>query len=369
MPQDELNRRIPNLSNILVLLTLASIGCGGSVSSMRVSHELGKDNVLMEDQELDIGPVLESQKTVECSFTIVNQTNRHVKINQVIPHCTCTHARLDKYEIAPGEKTQLRFEADPRGRAGKLRFTCRVDLERGPSFFCSALATIYRGVEFEEPHVSLGTLERSKTCSFTKKLYITAPTAEKERYQIANLSPTQGIMDASLTFREERVLDNQILQKVYEVKVDLLPNATTLPGKQTGSLILTYTDKKGPGGAVVMEVSWMTPEHLRITPPRIAFGSITDASSDVVREAILTCSSESEPSFRITGTRCSHPAISVPSMKEVPGSDGRRYSIRIALAPSKTDLFFSESITISTNHPLAPSIQLPVIAYKARTRK
>lgn len=368
MMHHERRRPVFQQLTLLVLLPLASLGCGGSSSSRGVYHQTGKV-VALGDQELEIGPVLESQNTIKCNFKILNTTKSHITFKKLATSCVCTDAHLDKDELAPGEATKLRFQANIKGRPGKRRFTCRVDQEGGPSFLCSAVAIVCPPVEFEEPHVSLGSLEHSTTMSFSKKLYVNTTQAEKERYKILRLEPPQGMIDASLIFREERAIGNQILQKIYDVKVNILPSATSQPGKRTSSLILTYADQEGPGGTIIMEVSWTTPEHLQTNPHRVVFGSITDTNKKRQRDVILECSSQSEPRFRILRTDSSHPGLSVLSTTEIPGTDGRQYKIRIALDPSKIDDFFSESITILTDHPLTPSIRLPVIARKARTQK
>lgn len=71
----------------------------------------------LSESEVDLREIPSSRK-VERAVTLINMGQEPIEIRKVVSNCECMQIELDERKIDPGQRIQLKFEFDPKGRRG-----------------------------------------------------------------------------------------------------------------------------------------------------------------------------------------------------------------------------------------------------------
>jgi len=225
-------RIVPTIA-ALAIVTLA--GCRGAT---------------LPGEEFNAGPLFtETTSELHHVFRVVNTTRKPVKIKDVRASCACTTSRLKKYDLAPGEETELALSATlPKAyQRGELFCTLVTD---HPTFPEWEYVVRYEGVPriiIRPSHVDLGTFKRT---DFSKAGKVLSPV-DSPQFVIDRFDPRRRINDA-----EELVIDapkdstfqilpdgdsRQVGNGIWHRRYTLVGNVENQIGMGSGSRAKTIT--------------------------------------------------------------------------------------------------------------------------------
>ncbi|HQL87690.1 MAG TPA: DUF1573 domain-containing protein [Lentisphaeria bacterium] len=126
-----------------------------------VAPALSEPRLLVEPEVLSLGELDTStgQRIFPARFTLKNDGDASLHLNTPRAGCGCTKVQLKKYELAPGESTELSATVDVTGRYGSQRFSIFVpsNASATPSHLVieATVPDTRTGWELISPHLSL----------------------------------------------------------------------------------------------------------------------------------------------------------------------------------------------------------------------
>ncbi len=294
----------------------------------------------------DVGNVAKGEKIVH-DFAIKNDGNADLTITNVQPACGCTVAEFDKV-IKPGQTGKVHAVVDTSTFSGAIA--------KGISVFTNDPAAPQIELTLRakiEPYISVKP-------GYAR--YITVQGEQQEGRIMQSLwAPDGSAWDVTsvdspypylkVTFREakpeERVPDAK--GKQWQVEMNLANDAKVGPLSDYVTVHTSHPKQK----LVQIPVSGFVRPVIAVTPPTADFGTIE--LKEPLRKALNIRNFATEP-IKVTSVDPNLPKGIEAKLE--PLQEGREYQVRVILNPELGKGPFHGKVTIHTDSPKVPTIEV-----------
>jgi hypothetical protein len=294
----------------------------------------------------DVGNVAKGEKIVH-DFAIKNDGNADLTITNVQPACGCTVAEFDKV-IKPGQTGKVHAVVDTSTFSGAIA--------KGISVFTNDPAAPQIELTLRakiEPYISVKP-------GYAR--YITVQGEAQEGHIAQSLwAPDGSAWDVTsvdspypflkVTFREakpeERVPDAK--GKQWQIEMNLANDAKVGPLSDYVTVHTSHPKQK----LVQIPVSGFVRPVIAVTPPTADFGTIE--LKEPLRKALNIRNFATEP-IKVTGVDPNLPKGIEAKLE--PLQEGREYQVRVILNPEIGKGPFHGKVTIHTDSPKVPTIEV-----------
>lgn len=305
----------------------------------------GKPKIVAAEPIKDVGTVAKGEKIVN-DFVIRNEGDAVLEITNVQPACGCTVAEFDK-TIAPGQTGKIHAVVDTT--------TFNGPIAKGVSVFSN---------DPDTPQLELTIRAKVEPYVSVKPGYARYITVQGEPLE-GNIAQTIWVPDGTpmditgvdspwpflkVTYREakpdERVADAK--GKVWRVEMALQNDAKVGPLSDYVTIHTNHPKQK----IVQIPVSGFVRPVIAVTPPVADFGKIE--LKEPLRKALNIRNFATEP-IKVTGIEQNLKGVDA---KLEPLEEGREYQVRLVLNPSLAKGPFNGKITIHTDSPKVPLLEV-----------
>lgn len=307
----------------------------------------GKPKAVAVEPIKDMGTVAKGEKIIH-DFQIRNDGDAPLEITNVRPACGCTVAEYDKV-IAPGKVGKVHAEIDT--------VTFNGAIAKGVSVFTNDPAT---------PEMELTVRAKVEPYIAVKPGYARYITVQGEP-QEGTIAQTVWVPDGTameitkvespwpfldVKYREakpeERVTDPTAKGKQWRVEMTLSNNA------KVGALsdYITVHTNHPKQKVVQIPVSGFVRPVVAATPQSMDFGQVD--LKEPKKRSLNVRNFATEP-IKITGVEQTVKGVEA---QVEPLEDGREYQVRVTLTPGMPKGPFNGKLTIKTDSPKAPMIEV-----------
>lgn len=307
----------------------------------------GKPKAVAVEPIKDVGTVAKGEKIVH-DFMIRNDGDAPLQITQVQPACGCTVAEFDK-TIAPGQTGKIHAVLDTTTFNGPISkgVTAFTNDPDTPTIELTVRAKV-------EPYVSAKP-------GYARYLFVkgepvkaligqTIWSPDGTAFNVVKVESPKPFLKTS--FREAKGEERQadVEGKQWRVDIELAEDS---PVGALAETVVIHTDH--PKQKMIhIPVSGFVRPTVAVTPPVADFGSIE--LKEAMSKALNIRNFATEP-IKVTSVE---EQINGIDAKLEPLSDGREYQVRLTLKPELGKGPFNGTLTIHTDSPKTPVIQVPV---------
>jgi hypothetical protein len=324
----------------------------GLMSVSAIAQEAaGGPKLAVPGKIVDLGNVSKGDM-VEAVFKLVNEGNEPLLVKSVRPTCGCTVADYDP-EILPGAEGQVTAKLDTTDFSGPVSKS--ILIMTNDSVNPTVTVVIKANVQ---PHIDVLPRPLIRFNAVTKEdmeetVIIVASDPERE-FKITEVESSVSYLLASYRSLDEgeRLAGHSASQ--YEISLKLADDVQV--GPVSGRLIIHTDHPDAP--SVPIKVYGVVRALLHVTPPQIQFGSV-EAKDRPGRNVIVVSNRTGGVKTQVTGVSVDDPAFSaeVRSIKE-----GSRYQVTVTIDPEAEPGVYSAQLTVKTNDPEYPELEVPVRA-------
>lgn len=305
----------------------------------------GKPKIVAVEPIKDVGTVAKGEKIVN-DFVIRNEGDAVLEITNVQPACGCTVAEFDK-TVAPGQTGKIHAVVDTT--------TFNGPISKGVSVFSN---------DPDTPQLELTVRAKVEPYVSVKPGYARYITVQGEPLE-GSIAQTIWVPDGTpmditgvdspwpflkVSYREakpdERVTDAK--GKVWRVEMNLSNDAKVGPLSDYVTIHTNHPKQK----IVQIPVSGFVRPVIAVTPPVADFGKVE--LKQPLRKALNIRNFATEP-IKITSIEQNLKGIDA---KLEPLEEGREYQVRLVLDPSLAKGPFNGKITIHTDSPKVPLLEV-----------
>ena len=307
----------------------------------------GKPKAVAVEPIKDVGTVPKGEKIVQ-DFLIRNDGDAALEITNVQPACGCTVAEFDK-TIAPGQTGKVHTVVDTA--------TFNGPIAKGVSVFTN---------DPDAPQIELTVRAKVEPFITVKPgyaRYITVQGEKTEGLIVQNLWASDGApMDVTgvdspwpyltVSFREAKTEERlpDVKGKQWRVEMKLSNDAKVGPLADYVTVHTTHPKQK----VVQIPISGFVRPMIAVTPPVADLGSFQ--LKEPLRKVINIRNFATEP-VKVTSVEQTLAGIET---KIEPLQEGREYQVRIIMSPGFAKGAFDGKLTIHTDSPKMPLIEVPL---------
>ncbi|CAN5901197.1 hypothetical protein BH23PLA1_BH23PLA1_27500 [soil metagenome] len=299
------------------------------------------------DRHFDFGTTLSRGQELRHEFTLINPTDRSIRLlkaESLMPCCSAVGPFPET--IRPDDSVELPVLFRPGSLSGRkgVRFVVWTDDPDHPVWELSVSADLVPEVRIEVVEGDDGPLALG--ISGSRTLRITCLRIGQE-----GRGPPEAVSASSpLSARFsgppiERSLPGNRVESSLEILLDL--PAAAEPGHQTGLLLFRWAD----GQTWEHQVSWQVTAPIQASPA----GLILSSPDPTRREVHL---SSSDRPFRVLGVEG---LLLARPPDPVPDEARRSHAIRLSFDPSASTADAAFDVIIRTDHPHQPTVTLSVL--------
>jgi len=314
------------------------------VSKRKISlpdTETKKPDIRFEGYTHDFGKVDPGRK-IEHIFTFKNAGEKTLTISRVRTTCGCTAALVSEKSIPPNGRGEIRVNFDTSGRSGFQiqKIYVQTNDPVTPLVQLQIQGLLKADLAVSPGNISFG--EVKKGTAADREIYVVDRTGEN--IQITRVESSSPLLSATAA---------PITNKPYQgtkILVSLSPAAPL--GSLEGKVTIYTTDKKHP--RVEIPVAAKVVGEIEVYPSMFFFGLVKQGETPT---AGITISTTGTASLKIKSIE---PPRSFISTELIPVSEGREYRLTAGLGKDAPKGTLKEKITIYTDNPDQPKIEVPV---------
>ena len=320
------------------------------VSPERKEDLANQPNIWADQLVYDFG-VVDSDQVVEKGFTIENTGSADLIILDLIPGCNCAKFEISRKIIPPGEQAQLTMAYDITGRWGETATSAKL---LSNDFDQPILTFVMRGIAKTTLGISPKGIELGRIPDSDKM----NPIAQK----IGIRDPGTGDLKIKKIKTSSNAVRVQLIQEKMgadvEIHLMIIPGQCVQisPEKQFEEQITIYTNYEESPQFVVPIRGQIGPV-IELSLERFFFGFVnrgqSPAKSVVVR-------GDERTKWHITRVETDSSAISIDIIPITPGQE-YRVEARFLSDLASSDVV-KGTVTLHTDHPQQPFIQIPIYA-------
>lgn len=289
----------------------------------------------------NLGIVKEGNIKLDHIFKFTNIGNKELVISRVKSSCGCTATILSEKNIAPGGKGEIEVSFNIEGRIGSQNTSVYVfSTDPITPIVKLQMKVIIMESKLKVTPASINFGDVKKKSTATAKIYIIPPANEK--LSIVKIDSSSEYLSAK--FLESKEKDSG----GWEVELNLSPDSPL--GKLNEKITIYTNNTEQP--EIDIPVKGNVKGDIGVQPPKFFFGLAGEIS-----EAKVTLLTTSEEPFNIE--RIDNP-LDFISIKIVPKVEGKEYELIASLKENTPLSSIKGNITIYTNNPEQPTIEIPV---------
>jgi hypothetical protein len=307
----------------------------------------GKPKAAAVEAIKDVGTIAKGEKIVH-DFLIRNDGDAVLEILSIQPACGCTVAEFDK-SIAPGKTGKVHAVVDTSTFGGPI--------SKGLTVFTNDPAT---------PQLELTVRAKVEPYIAVKPGYARYVTVQGENVE-GDITQTLWATDGSsmevvgvdspwpylkVSFHEAKAEERlpDIQGKQWRVEMKLANDAKVGPLAEYVTVRTNHPKQK----VVQIPITGFVRPVVAVTPQVADFGTIE--LKDATQKVLNVRNFATEP-IKVTGVEENIQGIEV---KLEPLNDGREYQVQLTLSPSLPKGNFDGKITIRTDSPKVPFLEVPL---------
>ena len=278
-------------------------------------------------------------------FKFRNAGNEELMISRVSSSCSCTAILLSEKNIAPGGEGEIKATVDISGRKGEQDNGVYVYSNDSvtPTVILQVKGIIQRGLQVSPPNIHLGDVKKGTIV--TRKVNIIKPEDEK-----LDILKTES-SSKSISTKVSPIKENDY--EGFEIEVALSPDIPF--GKFEEKLTVSTTSEKSP--IIEIPITANIKSDIELRPAIFFLGSVKQAETPTAKVTIFTTSNKPLKIERIE-----NPLEKFVSVTVTPKTEGKEYEITATLKDNAPTGTIKGNITIYTNNPDQPKIEIPVYA-------
>lgn len=330
----------------------------------------------------EAGPIfVESSDKVRHTFSVVNTTGSTVKITGVTTTCGCTSARLGKYDLAPGEATELELTTNTfKGSYGKASLSCTLNTDhvRFGQWTYTVRYDNIPHLAVNPTHHDLGILPKSTSSAgrtsrtpYTPVSFTVDVFARDRDVDVADIQPplAEGFIVDLEPASPSRDIGKGIRHRRFEMRVALKEPIDGATGTFSRSIPIVTAD----GAKRFASVSWTSEAPVTAAPSAIHFGAVSPGGRVTTSPKRLMLRSTDGVAFRILAVDSSPETHGTVRLAEGTASDVERTSHDIGLVYSlpegRSDQTYTGTIRVRTNRTDHPVVSVPWSAFVGRSTR
>jgi len=347
-----------------MLAVCLMLGCNSDSSDISAAHRMhdeysGRDVVptrgMGEDHFIyDLPPALATENNVLLyRIPVVNDSERRVNFKEVKSSCGCAEATLEKTQLEPGEKTELRVGL--RGLRGGTRssVSCMLVPEAGSPWKYGVRYSVFNGLDTDpSTTIAFGAVDANVAVERTGEVILNHRAGEAPpTVRVESTEPSLVQVELSPTSPAEGKVTDGLVRSVAEFKVTLAAQKRSGPGRCRLTIASGEDDSRV---SKELQVNWYVRRMYQLKPERLFFRSVNQ-DSNVVR--LIAVERHDQKPFSITEIQVPHPAL---TCKATTSGKAPRHEVEISLNMDAVQGTFARELTIHTDWDEQPEILVPV---------
>jgi hypothetical protein len=319
--------------------------------------EADRGSLRVDEPTFDWGKVYRGE-IVRHAFTLRNEGSSPLAIKELEIQCSCTRTVGDEHSgpIAPGKGVSLTIEVDTTTLTGTVKKDVDVIADTGEEVRVSLQGEVVEILRLSPTLPKVETIRGALTPLEPTKVLVSA--APGEEVTLRAVRPLDGVLSATL--RPEDGTGR------YELSLLPQPENKNLDTFQRETLELS-ADVRGKEIKLRVQVSFVLKDRIDVAPSRSVYLPRA-ATSDfgkpgVTVEKVLELSSLAGEKHRFRLQKATSKGGSFSAAIEAV-EEGKRYRLRVTLVrgPGEGQRFLKDTIEVTTDDPLVPSISIPAVA-------
>lgn len=333
-----------NLALCCVLLVAASLFAQAPAQSQGTA---AKPKAVAVEPVKELGLVPKGEQATH-EFTIRNEGNAPLQIQEVRAACGCTVADYDKV-IAPGQTGKVRMSVDTTTFSGPIAkgVTVFTNDPATPQIELTVRANVEPFIKVSPGYARYSMVQGEKEGKITQTLW----TPDKSPMQIVKVESPYPYLKVS--FREAKPEErNKAAQDQQQWVIDMVLASDAPVGPLTEPVKVHTNSTKQK--LVQIPVSGFVRPVIAVTPSVVDFGPIE--IKEEMRKTFNVRSFATEP-IKLTSIQDNIQGIDA---SYEPLQDGREYQIRLTLKPELAKGPFNGKLVITTDSPKVPRLEVEV---------
>jgi len=299
--------------------------------------------ITFDATHVDFGRISPDKK-VSHLYKVTNAGNAILSITNVRPACGCTSTVTGQWSVKPGESTQIEATFDPKGQRGIVRKSIVVvsNDPKSPETVLTFDAEVVQPIQPSKDNVFFDNVDRTGSASDQIRFASTDGNAVQLTGAQAPGAPYLHL--ATRAEGKDAVLDLKLV-------------GSEIPkGQDMGIEVVTVHTANPHLPVFRVNVQWQVKPSVVPDPPAVAW-SEAKAGSDLKMD--LTLTQASGKAFRVTNASSTNPLLRVEG---VGASAASKQKLVIVFSAKARPGRYSEKVTILTDDPQRPSLEIPVYA-------
>lgn len=335
----------------LSLFTVAALVAAVATPALAQEETTGAPKLVVEQSIIDAGTVPQG-KVLDIEFKLANQGTAPLDVISVRPTCGCTVADYDK-QVPAGGTGSVKAHVDTTDFAGPISksILLRTNDPDNPAMTLVIKSDVKPYIEvLPRKLMRFNVVQKDPA---VEKVVVVGG-ADDDDFKVTGVDSSEDFLKATVRPLEgdERIAGKGPRQ--YEVSMAVAPDAPV--GPVSGDLVVHTNHPKAP--KVDIKVYGVVRALVHVTPPQIQFGSV-ESKLRPGRNVIVVNNRPGEHPLQLTKVSVDDPAF-VASSSTI--EEGRRYQVTVTVKDSAEAGAHDATLTIATNDPDYPTIEVPVRA-------
>lgn len=284
------------------------------------------------------------EKKVSHLYKVTNTGNAILSITNVRPACGCTSTVTGQWSVKPGESTDIEATFDPHGQRGIVRKSIVV-VSNDPK---APETTLTFDAEVVQP------IQPSKDNVFFDKVDRGADASDSIRFVSTDGAPVK-LTGAEVPGAPYLHLATRVDGK--DAALDLKLVGSEIPkGQDMGIEVVTVRTANPQLPVFRVNVQWQVKPSILADPPAVAW---SEMKAGAALRMELTLTQAQGKAFRVTNASATSPLLSVEGAG---GPAAATQKLTFVFSAKARPGRYSEKVTILTDDPQRPSLDIPVYA-------
>ena len=283
-------------------------------------------------------------KKVSHLYKVTNTGNAILSITNVRPACGCTSTVTGQWSVKPGDSTEIEATFDPKGQRGIVRKSIVVvsNDPQTPELTLTFDAEVVQPIQPSKDNVFFDKVDRESGASDSVRFVSTDGNPVK--LTGAEVPGAPYLHLGTRTDGKDAVLDLNLVGKEIPKSQDM------------GIEVVTVHTTNPQLPLFRVNVQWQVKPSITVEPSAVAW-SETKAGQALHMDVTLT-QAQGKP-FRVTNATSTNPMLTVEG---VGSTAAAKQKLLLVFSGKARPGRYSEKVTLLTDDPQRPSLEIPVYA-------
>ena len=299
--------------------------------------------ITFDASHFDFGHISPDKK-VSHLYKVTNTGNAILSITNVRPACGCTSTVTGQWSVKPGDSTDIEATFDPKGQRGIVRKSIVV-VSNDP---LTPEVTLTFDAEVVQP------IQPTKDNVFFDKVDRNGNASDSIRFVSTDGNPVK-LTGAEVPGAPYLHLSTQSEGKDAVLTMSLAGKELPM-GQDMGIEVVTVHTANPQLPLFRVNVQWQVKPSILVDPSAVAW---SEAAAGSALHMDLTLKQAEGKPFRVTNATSTNPLVTVEG---VGGAAATQQKLVVAFSPKARPGRYSEKVTLLTDDPQRPKIEIPVYA-------